>query len=134
MPATISPSTTGEGIVEISGDIRGQVVEKHINKLMLDKVSGREVARYDVRQGTLGGKFYFLQEALHFGDFGGLLLKLVYCLFALTSGILSITGFVIYLKRNEKKLPTRVVEPFGACADPGRPARASRAVRARHAA
>lgn len=135
VPASISSSTSGEGIVEISGDIRGQVVEKHVNKLMLDKVTGREVARYDVRQGSLGGKFYFLQEALHFGDFGGLLLKLLYCLFALTSGILSITGFVIYLKRNEKKLPSRVAEPVGASgADRRQPTGARRAVRARHAA
>ncbi len=43
------------------------------------------------------------QEALHFGDFGGLPLKVLYALLGLTSGFLSISGFVVFLFRRKKK-------------------------------
>lgn len=104
-PRRIVPSTNGSGTVTISGNIRGAVYERDINFLVLSKTDYRPVFKYDVRQQPFGHKFYFIQEALHFGDFGGLWLKALYALLGLTSGFLSISGFVIYLFRRKKKKP-----------------------------
>ncbi|MGV3763641.1 PepSY-associated TM helix domain-containing protein [Parapedobacter sp.] len=106
-PQRIVPSTNGSGTVTIRGNIRGAVYERGINLLVLSKIGNRPVFKYDVRQQPFGHKFYFIQEALHFGDFGGLWLKVLYALLGLTSGFLSISGFVIYLFRLKKKKPRR---------------------------
>lgn len=36
---------------------------------------------------------------LHFADFGGLWLKIIYCLFGLLSGLMPITGFILWNKK-----------------------------------
>ena len=104
-PRRIVPSTNGSGTVTIRGNIRGAVYERDINFVVVSKTDHRSVFKYDVRQQPPGHKFYFIQEALHFGDFGGLWLKALYALLGLTSGFLSISGFVIYLFRRKKKKP-----------------------------
>ncbi len=50
----------------------------------------------------------YVAVPLHFGDFGGLGLRLVYCVFGLATGALSITGFAMfYLKRRRKNAPAQ---------------------------
>jgi uncharacterized iron-regulated membrane protein len=105
-PRYIVPSTDGSGSIMVRGDIAGQVYERNINTLVLSKTGYKAIYKYDVRQQPFSHKFYFLQEALHFGDFGGLLLKVVYAFLGLGSGFLSISGFVIYLYRRKKKRPS----------------------------
>src|SRR5690606_41256306 len=77
--------------------------ERDINSLVLSKTTYTPLFKYDVRAQPFADKFYFIQEALHFGDFGGLLLKIIYALLGLTSGFLSISGFAIYIYRRRKK-------------------------------
>lgn len=108
IPAYIRPSREGERTVEIYGDVPKTAYEPHINRLVLDKQTYETKFVYDIRQQTINDKVYFVQEALHFGSFGGIWLKIVYCLFGLTSGVLSITGFIIYLDRIRKKEPRHV--------------------------
>jgi uncharacterized iron-regulated membrane protein len=103
LPLYVTHSDNGTRQVEIYGNIAGQVYERQTQKLVLDKQTHEVKFLYDVRKQDIGDKLYYVQEALHFGDFGGLFLKILYCLFGLTSGALSITGYIIYLKRKEKQ-------------------------------
>ncbi len=103
-PRYLVPSTNGAGIITVRGHIRGLVYERNINTLVIDKNGYEALFKYDVRQQPFSHKFYFVQEALHFGDFGGLLLKSAYALLGLVSAFLSISGFIIYYYRiNSKK-------------------------------
>lgn len=104
-PRDIVPSTNGSGAVIVRGNINGLVYERDINTLVLSKVDYKPLFKYDVRQQPFSDKLYFVQEALHFGDYGGLLLKVLYALLGLVSGFLSISGFVVYLYRRKKKHP-----------------------------
>lgn len=106
-PKRIVPSTNGSATVTISGNISGAIYERDINYVVLSKTDRQALFKYDVRQQPFGHKFYFIQEALHFGDFGGLWLKAFYALLGLTSGFLSISGFVIYLFRRKKQKPQK---------------------------
>src|SRR5690606_35655892 len=106
-PRRIVPSADGSATVTIRGNITGAIYERDINYIVLSKTDQQPLFTYDVRQQPFGHKFYFIQEALHFGDFGGLWLKVLYALLGLTSGFLSISGFVIYLFRRQKKKPRR---------------------------
>ncbi len=103
IPIMVIPSVNGKRTVEVRGDIKGSFYEPHINKLVFDKLDNSVLFKYDVRDRPFWHRLYFVQEGLHFGRYAGLFTKVAYFLLGLTSGILSITGFVIYLKRKENK-------------------------------
>lgn len=101
----IITSANGSGTIMVRGNIAGLVYERDINMLVLSKAGYAPLFKYDIRQQPFSHKLYFVQEALHFGDFGGLLLKVLYTFLGLVSGFLSISGFVVYLCRRKKKQP-----------------------------
>jgi uncharacterized iron-regulated membrane protein len=102
-PGYLRASEDGTATIEIHGSIEGQIYEKNINSIVLAKTSYKPLFKCDIRQRSFRDKFYSVQEALHFGDFGGLGLKILYTVLGLTSAFLSISGFVVYLYRTEKK-------------------------------
>lgn len=103
IPRSISLSDEGSASLTIQGNIPGLVYERNINTLILDKRTTRPVYLYDVRAQPFCDKLFFVQEALHFGDFGGLAVKALYAILGLLASFLSISGFIIYLFRTEKK-------------------------------
>ena len=48
---------------------------------------------------SFGDKFNACISPLHFGNYGGILLKIIYSLLALTPGVLSVSGFLIWYRR-----------------------------------
>lgn len=48
-------------------------------------------------------KLLLMAAPLHFGNFGGIFLKIIYCFFGIMPAILSITGFLIWKKRRRIK-------------------------------
>lgn len=103
-PRQLTPSTNGAGTLTLRGNIPGLIYERDINMLVLSKESYEPLFKYDVREQPISHKIYYIQEALHFGDYGGLALKVLYAILGLVSGFLSISGFVIFLFRKKKKL------------------------------
>ncbi len=102
-PRQLLASTNGAGTITLRGNIPGTIYERDVNMLVLSKTDYRPLFVYDLREQPAGHQFYYIQEALHFGDFGGLLLKALYAVLGLTSGFLSISGFAIFLFRRKKK-------------------------------
>ena len=102
IPWFIRPTTNGEGIVQVLGNVPGQAYERRSNKLVFDKQSQDLLFKYNISEQNVGAKLYFVQESFHFGDFAGISLKIVYFLLALSSGFLSLSGFIIYLERTRK--------------------------------
>jgi|GEM_PF-508057 len=102
-PHQLIPSINGAGTITLRGNIPGLIYERNINTLVLSKDTYKPLFKYDIREQPTGHKFYYIQEALHFGDYGGLLLKALYAFLGLSSGFLSISGFVIFLFRRKKK-------------------------------
>jgi len=102
-PGYIRPSENGTASIAIHGNVEGQVYEKNLNTLVISKSTYQPLFKCDMRERSFNDKFYGVQEALHFGDFGGLGLKILYTVLGLTSAFLSISGFVVYLHRTDKK-------------------------------
>src|SRR5690606_188408 len=73
-PRYIVPSSNGSGTIVMRGSIAGTVYERNINMVAISKEGYAPLFRYDVRQKPLSHKLYFVQEALHVGDLGGLTL------------------------------------------------------------
>ena len=103
VPKLIFPSRNGARTLRITGDVPGQAYERNSFSLTLDKADLSELHRYDIRKASAGEKLFFVQESMHFGDYGGLTMKFVYMFFGLTSGFLALAGFIVYLERTAKK-------------------------------
>ena len=102
-PSRIVLSTDGKGVLGFSGRVKGHIFERNTNILDLSKQDYQVAFRYKVAEASWSSRFFFVQEALHFGDYGGLTLKVIYALLGLTSGFLSISGFIIYVYRKNRK-------------------------------
>ena len=107
-PGYVRPSEDGTATIEVHGSIEGQVYEKNINTIVLAKNTYKPLFKFDLRNASFRDRFYSVQEALHFGDFGGLGLKILYTILGLVSAFLSISGFVVYLYRTDKKKKRKI--------------------------
>lgn len=93
-----SSSRDGSGVITVKGNVPRTAFERYNFQLILDKKTLNEVHRLDIRDQNLGVKIFYIQESMHFGDWGGIVLKIAYAFFGITFGFLVLTGFVVYLK------------------------------------
>ncbi|MEM8928345.1 MAG: PepSY-associated TM helix domain-containing protein [Bacteroidota bacterium] len=103
IPQYARPSLDGSRAVTVYGTVPRTAFERSTFTITYDKENLQELNRYDIRKASLSDKLFYVQESLHFGDFGGIVLKIVYAFFGITSGFLALTGFVVYLKRTERE-------------------------------
>jgi uncharacterized iron-regulated membrane protein len=47
-------------------------------------------------------RYDIINAQLHYGRYGGLPVKILYSVFGLTGGLLSITGFLLWIKRRKR--------------------------------
>ncbi|MEM9361871.1 MAG: PepSY-associated TM helix domain-containing protein [Bacteroidota bacterium] len=107
-PMSILHSKNGSRTITVRGNISKTAYQNNISNIVLDKKDMSELSRYDIREKSLHDKTYYVQEGLHYGDFGGIWVKVIYSFFGLTSGALSILGFVLYLERTKSKQKSKV--------------------------
>ena len=70
--------------------------------MFLDSVGGIAKTAF-VNEIEPGNRYDIINSQVHFGKYGGLPVKILYSLFGLSSGLLSITGFLLWLKRRKNK-------------------------------
>ena len=102
-PTSITASKSGSQTIIIKGDVPQTAYQKGANRIVLDKKDYAELGRYDIREKPLHDKVYYAQEGLHYGDFGGIWVKVIYTILGLTSGVLAMLGFVLYLERTKSR-------------------------------
>lgn len=77
---------------------------QYFNKFLIDNKTGEIKSVTKVSEAGLLTRLDSMISPLHFGQYGGLVIKLLYCFVGLSGPFLSITGFVIwYKKRNKSK-------------------------------
>ncbi len=107
IPHYLYLSTKGENTITFLGDIKNIPFERHTQKVLFDKNQlTKPLWIYDVRTKSWKDQLFYIQEALHFGDFYGLVLKLVYVLFSLITVGIIISGYYLSYKKskNQKQL------------------------------
>lgn len=50
-----------------------------------------------------GSRYDIINAQIHYGQYGGLALKMIYAFFGLTAGLMSITGFICWIKKKNLK-------------------------------
>ncbi|QSB29204.1 PepSY domain-containing protein [Flavobacterium sp. CLA17] len=100
---TIREAYKDNPFIEVKLDYNNALIKDDAAKLYIDKERKQIISHFDPRLAGLGTQIFYSQDPLHFGTFAGLWSKIIYSIFGLSSGILFITGFVIYRKRKQTK-------------------------------
>lgn len=74
------------------------------NSVSMDGQSGKVTSVHTLEGATWAEKLEGTVGPLHYGTFGGIAVKILYVLIGLTPGLLSITGFLLWMRRNKKRL------------------------------
>jgi uncharacterized iron-regulated membrane protein len=88
-------------MVKISGRYKNDpaVYGDYASYFLINGISKRTQKKQVMRQLPLPEKLMLMAAPFHFGNYGGILLKIFYCLFGIMPAILSITGFLISQSR-----------------------------------
>jgi uncharacterized iron-regulated membrane protein len=92
---------------------RGRFTGPYGSTVSYDPQTGAHTATSDLRTQGWWARFADSFTPLHYGTFGGLTVKILWCLGGLTPGLLGITGFLIWLRRRrtERAVPPRETVP-----------------------
>ena len=104
-PTYISLPASQEGKISVFGlyDDDPFYYSEFYNSFTADFRSGEIIASAKIQEADLGTKLKSTLIPLHFGNFGGIWTKILYCLTGLSGPLLSITGFIIWQKGNRTK-------------------------------
>ncbi|MBA2723428.1 MAG: PepSY domain-containing protein, partial [Methylibium sp.] len=91
----------GRATVAFNGPLRDSLFANA--SVRYDAATGALQDKRDPRQRGFWSQFNGLMEPLHFGDFGGLVLKWVYFLLGLTPAALSLSGTLIWIDRRKHR-------------------------------
>ena len=76
--------------------------KKFADVIFLDSAGGIAKTRF-VNEISAGDRYDIINSQLHMGRFGGTSIKIIYFVFGLTGGLLSITGFLLWWRRRKRK-------------------------------
>jgi uncharacterized iron-regulated membrane protein len=81
--------------------------KKFADAIFLDSAGGIAKTRF-VNEISADDRYDIINSQLHMGRFGGTGIQLIYFVFGLTGALLSISGFLLWIRRSkDKKLPGR---------------------------
>lgn len=83
----------------VQGQWRAALVRERTNALFIDPVTDRVIGERDAGDLSVAERWVHTADPLHFGNFGGLLTKLLWAVFGLLLTALCVTGVVIFTKR-----------------------------------
>jgi uncharacterized iron-regulated membrane protein len=79
--------------------------KKFADVIMLDSAGGIAKTRM-INENPAADRYDIINSQLHMGRFGGMGIKIIYFVFGLSAGLLSITGFLLWRRRKRKsKIP-----------------------------
>ena len=74
--------------------------KKFADAVFLDSVGGISKTRF-VNEISADDRYDIINSQLHMGRFGGMGIKIIYFVFGVTGSLLSITGFLLWLRRRK---------------------------------
>jgi uncharacterized iron-regulated membrane protein len=76
--------------------------KKYADVIYLDSTGAVSGTRF-INENSASDKYDIINAQVHYGQYGGLIVKLIYGLFGITGAFLSITGFLLWIKRRKLK-------------------------------
>ncbi|MDF7813460.1 PepSY-associated TM helix domain-containing protein [Hymenobacter sp. YC55] len=101
------PKSPADTVVRALGRLTSSPLYGNFSETIeLSARTGRVLAAPDVRQASLGERAELVAFTLHFGQFGGWLVKVFWALGGLSPALLSLTGFLLWWRRQPAIKPT----------------------------
>lgn len=95
--------------ITVYGNVPGQIYRREGgNSIVISKENYEVIKKRNISDLKAVDKLYYMQEGLHYGSYGGVWIKTLYCIMGIATGILSITGYFLYFRRNKKMSPEKV--------------------------
>lgn len=91
--------------IRFTGHADAWLVRSRANNVYVNPYDATVIAIYRGEDLPPAYRWVHTADPLHFGDFGGLATKLVWCLFGLVSSGLTLTGAYLWFKRNHRLQP-----------------------------
>lgn len=88
-----------EGIIEVRGNLPGHLVQRHRAGVDFEGGSGAPLMVHDPRRQALPGRLHDMMMPLHFGDWGGDVLKAVYLLLGIAGAALALSGVAVWAEK-----------------------------------
>lgn len=98
---------------EVSGNPPARPTAGGSSWVIVDAVTGAPLQFHDARLARPVTRLYTWMEPLHFGDFAGMWLKVLYCALGMTSGFLAVSGSVLWMIKRRHRRPVRQTAPLG---------------------
>jgi uncharacterized iron-regulated membrane protein len=125
-PTYVEMPVAGSSHFLVYGNDHNRLTNAGASFVVVDTRTGAVLDAHSARRAEPVTRAYNLMEPLHFGDFAGVPVKILYLLFGLTASFLSVTGYVVWalkaLKRRRARRRSRAAPPA-----PARPAWQARA-------
>ncbi|GAB3242183.1 PepSY-associated TM helix domain-containing protein [Hymenobacter seoulensis] len=108
----VLPRTPADTVISVLGRLTDQPLYGDFSQTVeLSARTGRVVTAADVRGVGVAERVELVALTLHFGQFGGLLLKALWTLGGLSPALLSLTGFVLWRRRTRPRSRPRALGP-----------------------
>ena len=102
----ILPQHEGEPVVVVMRNAN-PLIHHWSSKVSLDPSKATVLDIYDASEAGFWERLYFMIEPLHFGYYGGLPVKIAYCVLALGLAILPLSGLALWWGRRKAKVRRR---------------------------
>lgn len=93
------PQKAGDPVRYLGHTGGGALLGEYSSSVNFDAATGAVQKTVDIRNAAFSQRFDAAIAPLHFGNYGGIPVKIIYCLFALAPGLLSVSGFLIWYRR-----------------------------------
>ncbi|MCF8713792.1 PepSY domain-containing protein [Joostella atrarenae] len=102
-PTYLRLPSSKEGSITVNGIFKGDsfYLSEYYNKISVDYKTGELIGVNKIEEADFSTKFNSSILPLHYGQYGGIFSKVLYCLIGLSGQFLSITGYFIWLKRKK---------------------------------
>tara|TARA_R110002049_G_scaffold4504_3_gene31308 strand:+ start:7381 stop:8421 length:1041 start_codon:yes stop_codon:yes gene_type:complete len=100
-PTYIRLPKTETSPITVNGTFEGDpfYLSEYFNKFILDNRNGNIISVTKVAEASVLTRLDSMISPLHFGQFGGLWIKVLYCIVGLTGPFLSVSGFIIWRRK-----------------------------------
>jgi len=98
-PTRLTFAPTQSDIIKIVGDTDAMLVRSRSNSVSINPVTGEVLYSRETKNHNALEVWIDIVDPLHFGNFSGLFIKLIWFFFGLLTCVMSVSGIIIFAKR-----------------------------------